>query len=416
MGLFSGIGDALKDVAGLSTFGLSNAFLGGDNPFKSGERTDTQTSSNVNYFAPELSFLTGEQKAEYDQGVKSFFPGTTVAPLPDFALNAANQFGNLPNDPAVQAGLGNLLQGFQGTSNLAQGATAGANAATAGTPAFLQALQQMGLSPQTGSGALAGGLVDPTQQAVQQQLTDPAQNQFLQQMLQQQQQDFTRNLTENILPQISNSAVASGTLGGSRQGIAQGKAIEGTQNALARSSNDLINAAYNRQLTAAGLGGNLVGQGDQVNQGQQNLGLGASQLGSGLTNQALQANQGLIDQAGQGLNIPTSLLNAMIGGGNIVRGAEQDQITGERERFQFEQQANQERINQLANIIFGAAGTGGGTTTNSQQVPTPSLFGQIAGLAGSLAPVAGAIFGGPPGAAAGAAISQGTGALSGFGL
>lgn len=61
-------------------------------------------------------------------------------------------------------------------------------------------------------------------------------------------QDTTRNLTENILPQIRSGSVASGALGGSRQGLSEALAIGRTNDALSTNLANLDSNMYAQNL------------------------------------------------------------------------------------------------------------------------------------------------------------------------
>ena len=65
---------------------------------------------------------------------------------------------------------------------------------------------------------------------------DVANNPYVQNMMQSNQFMANRNLSENILPRLGSGAVAAGQYGGSRQGIAEGIAARGTQEALANAN------------------------------------------------------------------------------------------------------------------------------------------------------------------------------------
>lgn len=56
------------------------------------------------------------------------------------------------------------------------------------------------------------------------------------------------NLTRQVLPRIGTNAVLAGGQGGSRQGIAEGLAIQGTQAEAGRSLANLYNTAYGQSL------------------------------------------------------------------------------------------------------------------------------------------------------------------------
>ena len=79
---------------------------------------------------------------------------------------------------------------------------------------------------------------------------DAANNPYVQNMMQSNQFLANRNLQENLLPAIQSGAVASGQMGGSRQGIAQGLAARGTQEALANANAQTMMDAYGKGLGA----------------------------------------------------------------------------------------------------------------------------------------------------------------------
>ena len=189
-----------------------------------------------------------------------------------------------------------------------------------------------------------GGMVDPSMQAWQSMLGAPdvANNPFVAGMLEQQQNLLNRNLTENLLPSIQSSAIGAGQLGSSREGVASGIAMRGTQEALA-------NQAAQTQMDAylAGLQ-------------QQRFGLGAT---------------------GQMMGLGQMPANILSGVGAERRAEDQLGIDEERARFEFEQY---EPLTRLERILptYNAL-TGRYTTTKNTQETTPSAFqvgSQLAGL------------------------------------
>ena len=65
---------------------------------------------------------------------------------------------------------------------------------------------------------------------------------------------MNRNLTENTLPGIRSGSIAAGQLGGSRQGIAQGVAMRGNQEALGDAAAQIYGDAYGQGLKAQAAG------------------------------------------------------------------------------------------------------------------------------------------------------------------
>ena len=81
-------------------------------------------------------------------------------------------------------------------------------------------------------------------------------NQMAQQNIDLLGQNMNQNLQRNLLPGITDTSIQSGGLGGGRQGIAQGLALQGTQQAFGQGSQDILNNAYNQANQATQFGAN----------------------------------------------------------------------------------------------------------------------------------------------------------------
>jgi hypothetical protein len=141
----------------------------------------------------------------------------------------------------------------------------------------LNLANQQGAGPGQAAGAISnqlmpglmqnmGQLTDNPFLTQLQQMSNPN-NAMVQQNVDLMGQDLQRQFNESILPGISGNAIAGGALGGGRQGIAQGLAAQGVSDAFARGSADIRNQAYGQAQQAAGMGGNLLGQGIQTSFG-----------------------------------------------------------------------------------------------------------------------------------------------------
>ena len=145
--------------------------------------------------------------------------------------------------------------------------------------------------------------------------------------------DITRNLRENILPGIGQGAVIAGGYGGSRQGIAEGRAIGDTSRELARAAENFGNnnttaavgaqagefgRGQDRALSATmGLSGQqygLAGQQAQLDQQNAQFNAGLSQ-GARAGNQQAQLNTNALNTQRQttGLGAMTGLLGNAYG-------------------------------------------------------------------------------------------------------
>ena len=206
------------------------------------------------------------------------------------------------------------------------------------TPGLAQSLQGFANTTGQGFGDIASG-------------SRIGQNPFLEQQLAGMRANVNQNLQQNQLPAIQNNAIAGGGLGGSRQGIAQGLAIQGA-------NRDILQAE-----TAARSG--------QVNADQQ------QQL------QALLGQQQILQ--GQG-----GAQNALLSAGALQQGQDQAEIGGQMQAFNEDQTAQFNRDQDLLSILLGTpavqgqipaqtnplvAGLGAGITTSQlfggQQQPPP---------------------------------------------
>lgn len=163
-------------------------------------------------------------------------------------------------------------------------------------------------------------------------------NPFLEQQLAGMRTNVNQNLMQNQLPAIQNNAIAGGGLGGSRQGIAQGLAIQGA-------NRDILQA----ETTA---------RSGQVNMDQ------AQQL------QALLGQQQILQ--GQG-----GSQRALLAAGGIQQGQEQAEIGGVMQQFNEGQDMQFERDQQLLSILLG-------TPAQNQAIPQ-STNPAAAGLGAALA-------------------------------
>ena len=115
--------------------------------------------------------------------------------------------------------------------------------------------QGIGAADTAGGAAFMGGLY---QNPFAQQLGQFAQpnNEMAQANIGLLGQNLNQNLQRNLLPGITDTSIQSGGLGGGRQGIAQGLALQGTQQAFAQGSQDILNNAYNQANQATQFGTN----------------------------------------------------------------------------------------------------------------------------------------------------------------
>lgn len=263
------------------------------------------------------------------------------------ALITANSQPGAPGPPQFAEQVQPLVD--QTVGNLATGGIAGQpiQQFEGDRVADLTALQQQGIGQTQGLATALQGQAGTAAQGFQTFAggSQVGQNPFLEQAIQAMQQSGNQNLARNQLPLVRNTAVASGGLGGSRQGIAEGLAIS-----------DL-----NQQLvnTEAGMRTQQFQQ-DQTNQLNALIQQGNILGGQGLSQQAL------------------------LQGGGIQQQQAQAEIGGEMQLFNEQQQQEFDRQQQLLQILMGAPAA------------TPQLPNQQSPLAAGLGTgiIASQLFGG----------------------
>lgn len=186
--------------------------------------------------------------------------------------------------------------------------------------------------------------------------------------------DAILNAQQNIMPGINNDAFASGQYGGSRQGVAQGMALQGMD----RSARDLSTAAMDS--------GNML-YGNAYNQAQGNQASAANSLaGIGVNNAQFNANLGLQNNTQQMAQQAQNLSNASTGNQlandastNLFSG--QDQTYGAQQSLaNTPQQQELDMLNLRLNALSPGAALGGGTSGSTSTPYYSNTMGQVGGL------------------------------------
>lgn len=260
--------------------GLLDALGGG------GSGNAKVTTKPPGFQIPYIKSVLGEAQNLYNQPGPQYFPGETVA-----GLN--------PN--------------IQGSLNYLSGAAAPAQAQTAGA-----SQQALGTAY-----ASANPLMNPFFAQTAQAIIDPA----------------TQQMMRSILPQIDSGAVLAGQVGSSRQGVAQGNAINDY-------SRNILNALAQFGTSAYGQGLDTLSRGLAV----------APQI------QGMQA-------------VPGQTLGAA---GDYQRAYEQQLIDAAQQRYNYEQQLPYEKLNYYAGLVGNPLGS---TTTNNPGSGQSGLQGALGGAA-----------------------------------
>jgi hypothetical protein len=349
--------------------------------------------------------------------------GLDLASASEFAGGALNPYTSALQGATGYGGLGEASQ-FFGAGGALPAASQFAQESFAQSP---EAFAQLGA---TASGQYLGS------------------NPYLDQVMESAARGVTDPFTEEVLPSIAAQFGAAGRTGSGAQALTTGRAAEGVAEQLRGLAGDIYAPAYeserDRQVRASqGLGGlgmqagglaQGLGQsaadlylgerqlGQQAMQAGGQLGLSGAQLAGNLyqgdMERMLAAGQGLGGLGMQGMGNLADLYGTQ--GSNLYRAASlapqfqgmqyadidqlmrvggmtEDQaqrlIDADRQRFQFQQQAPYDALNQYSNIIYGLpAGLG----TQSQTTPGGSrLSGALGGaMAGSALGPWGALGGG----------------------
>jgi len=362
-------------IAGGLATGLAGSLLGGGD-------SGTQKVENTPWNAAQLKELMDLAKTNYEQGPAQYYPGSTVAEMDPRMTEILNQMMGFSSNPMVSAGGDALMQALQGTQDL-RGQVS--NEQVQGTGDYASYLMNLA---QGGGGGTVGGIAanaDPTS-AFQQFLGGSATNPYTDALVAQATNDLTQNLNENIMPRIDQGSLANNAYGGSRQGIAQGKAIEATSDAIGDASTNIrstmANRDLDRQLSAANSMLGAAGQGDQYFQALQGLGLSGANLGRGLFQDLAgitgqQASMAPLLQSFQGMNLNTGLTGAQVNQ-NYLQSLLSDDVA----RWNFEQGADDQNLQQYANLLLGAGGLGSTQTMNTPQASIGErlLGGGLTGL------------------------------------
>ena len=176
-----------------------------------------------------------------------------------------------------------------------------------------------------------------------------AANPYVQDMMGLNERMLNRNLQENILPGIDSGAVQAGAYGGSRQGIAQGQAIRGTQEAIGNANAQMAMDAYGKGLGAQGI---ALGMAPNI------------------------ANFGFMP------------MDVMSQTGAYNRGIDQEALSADMDRWNYLQNLPWDNLNKYGALVSGNNAWGSATTTDG----------------GGSSPLSGAIGGGLAGYSLGSAF------------
>ena len=291
------------------------------------------------------------------------FPGSTIAPI----------------TPQQEQGRGMITDAAQSLTGVAQGAI-GQNqqAGNTGGATAAQGMQQGLAAGQQGLGGL-GSILNENAGAQGSRsflqsgaLLHPASNPVLAAQSQAAIAPIAEQLQEEILPGIDSSFVGNNMFGSSRQGIAQGRAIDSfidqagdiTTNLQANNFNQGLGAMLQSSLAPLQAATSATGQALEA-------GTAASGQGADMLMQSL----GLTPELGQFSFIPGVTMEAL---GSTIQGENSALLREQATKFMQQQMLPMMQAQQVANL---AMGLGGGTTIADSVVPGTDPMQQIFGLA-----------------------------------
>ncbi len=316
-----------------------------------GGTTRTVSTQQLAPEQKELLRIIMPNVKDYANTPLQMFPGSTVAlptelqqaartNLADTAANVVSPLSRHSIDVAKAFASGGGAAGAAGAENLLQAGQFG----TAGLGELLSGY----LGGQQGRQFLeSGALLDPRTNPVLGAQTEAALG------------PITERLTESVLPNIRGDFVGSNMFGSSRQGIAEGRAV----NDFLRQAGDIVTELQANNFNQ-GLGAML----SALNAGTA---AASSATGQGLSAGGQGSNQ-LLNAALQSLSLSPNLAQlafmpgmTMEGIGQLGQNTQQQLISEAANRFTTQQMLPFLQAQDIANLAFGIGG--GSATTTAQQ-------------------------------------------------
>ena len=352
----------------------------------SGGSTSTQTVQKADPWAGQQPFLsTGFEAAEnrYNSDQPNFYPGNTVAPFNANELGfqqgvidyttggrpAAMSFGAenaLTSEMLANPYSNPVFNATRGLGEYGQGAlqsAAGFTGAPIGSDANASPMMQQMLS----------GSVQ--------------QNPFIGQAVSNFSDDAVSNFEQKVMPSLRASQVAYQPGGSSRGDIAGGIAAGNVGRSIADFSNrsymDAFDSAQQQQMGAAQLMEQSRGQRAQEALGQAGGAFNPALSGESLITSRIGGGLGAYPTVAQA---PVDMMTSLGDVGYGQREMEQQRLDENVNRYQFDQNIEDQKLQNYMNIIQGNYG---GTTTASAERGGLGLAGQLGQGVGGLAALGG---------------------------
>jgi len=254
-------------------------------------------------------------------------------------------------------------------------------------------------APQTNlnSARASQGVLDPTKSLFKL-LSGQPDNPYLDKQAGAITDQLTQNMMGNVLPGIRSDAIVSGQYGGSRQGLAESKAISNLNRDIAPALTNLYGGAYenaqNRMTNTANalndqgfinstanadrmFGANMANVTNKMNTDQFNANLGLNNNAQEMAQNTTNLNNRL-----QGANLGTTGFNLMSGSRDSLMnllnegsGAQDNTFANYMSALGLPQDMNWQNLNNYANLIYQGSSLGG--TSKGTQTSTPGLIPSI---------------------------------------
>ena len=324
-----------------------------------GSNANGQTNNEVTKNMPGL-FDTA--MTLYNQGPAEYYNGNTYAGLTDTAKNAISG----------------------ATDYLASGqANAGGNAAMTVGSDMIQRANNLATQPTGATSQFTGVDYKP---ALSQSLSGQVDMSAYNPMADAITSRVNRNFNESIMPSIRQGAVANGTLGGSRQGIAEGLAASRMNEDLGSSLSSLYGNAFTqaqnaRNIIAPQMATLALGQQGQDRQ----YGLDTSRFGLQANSQMNDAMTNGVGLLSQGAQQPLQSYQNLIGLGGLLQSDQQNQTNADVARWNFDQNKDWQNLGNISGLLTGNA-TLGASQTGTQGMfynPTMQWMGALGGMVNS---------------------------------
>ena len=367
---------------------FKNAFFKGGGG-GGGQTTSTQTVEKADPWAGQQPYLTdvfSKAQARFNQAGPSFFPNSTITdfnPLETSYQNQVLNYAQGDRPQALQMGAENALNQelfnpsgnamYQATRGLAPYAQSGLNRASGFTGE--QALDTTNASP-----------------IMQQMLSGSvAQNPFIQNAVNSFADDAVSNFQQKVMPALRSSQTAYQPGGSSRGEISSGIAAGNVGRSIAdfanRSYMDAFNSAQDQQMGAANL----------MEQARARRASEALQQGMGGFNAGLAGENQIQGGLATGLTAyptisqtPIDMLGNVSDIGMTQRELDQQRLDEAVNRFQFDQNVQDQKLQNYANLVQGNYGS---TNVASQSRGGSSLAGNLGAGLGAVAGIAGLLGG-----------------------